>query len=158
MFLKLRISNNTILSEINLRYCWRCRYTYLCQCVCVRACDLLAWLNIFRGYTARIIPEKVSHIPSESDSSYPISNERKEDLRIQASVENCWGNDYACRIPHVFSYAAETNRINLLRKFVIKYLHFTLYSSLRLHNKRQTSDRSVSMQSNDKKEFSTNCE
>lgn len=62
---------------------------HICVSVCVRASDFLAWFKIFRGYTACLFPEKLSHFPSEPDSTYFISNERKKkDLRSQASLEN----------------------------------------------------------------------
>jgi hypothetical protein len=41
----------------------------------VFVCDVLAFFNILQGYTARIFPEKVPQISSETDS-YFISNYR----------------------------------------------------------------------------------
>ena len=135
-----------------------CRYGYflsvfVCMCVCalacVRSCDLLTCFNILRVYNARIRPEKLYHVPSEPDSSYFISNVKKKDLRSYENVEYWGGNEYVCHIPHKRSWhAAETKRIT----------PFSLYSRLSQRNKRQTSNRSVSMQSNEKKGISTNCE
>ena len=36
--LQVRISNHTILSEIKLRYCSRCSYAFVLECVCVCVC------------------------------------------------------------------------------------------------------------------------
>ena len=88
MFLKLRISNHIFYQKST---CDNARDVdiHICVSVCVHACDLLELFNNLRGHTANIFPEKVSHVPTDPDSCYFISKDRKKYLRSQANLENC---------------------------------------------------------------------
>jgi len=65
-----------------IRYTARDVYMHIFECVfvyvCVRAWDLLACFNILRGYTDRIFPEKLCHVPSVPDSPYFNSNDKEK--------------------------------------------------------------------------------